>query len=73
MAYDTNKYNINKHGCNVISNPLNPTKCTKFKINHYSPILQGCMSTRSGREMFSNFQIILDSGRSSIIVLGKPT
>ena len=37
-----------KRDCNVLS-IFNPTKHAKYKIRHYSPILQGCMNTHSGR------------------------
>ena len=69
-----NKMNIiisTRHDCNVISNPLGSTKCTKIKMSHYSLILQGCMNTCSGRVKFRDFIILLDSGRSSTIVMGK--
>ena len=50
---------------------LNPTTRKKSKIIHYSPILQGCINTHSRRAKFKNFQIILDSGISSTIVMGN--
>ena len=44
------------------------------RVCHISlPILHVCMNTRSGREEFKNFWIILDSGSSSTIVTGKLT
>ena len=36
-------------------------------------MLKGCMKTRSGRSTFVNFQILLDSGSSSEILMGKLT
>ena len=57
---------------NILTDILNPTKCIKTK-SHYSPILQGCMNTRSGRKLFKNFRILLDSGSSSTIIMGKLT
>ena len=50
-----------------------PKKYAKPKTSNYSPILQGCMNTRSGREKFENFRILLDIGKSSTIVMGKLT
>ena len=50
-----NKINNDKsltHECNLLSNILNPMKRTKSKNSHYSPILQGCMNTLSGKEKF---------------------
>ena len=41
-----------KREWNVLSNFFNPTKCAKSKTSHYSPILQVCMNTRSGRVKF---------------------
>ena len=37
------------------------------------PILQVCMNTHSGRALFRNFRILLDSGISSTIIMGKLT
>ena len=59
--------NINngiKRECNVLSNFLNPIKRAKSKNNHYSPIIQGCINTHSGKAKFKKFKIILDSGSS---------
>ena len=45
-----NKINNDKsitHECNVLSTILNPIKHAKSKDSHSSPILQGCMNTRS--------------------------
>ena len=38
---------------------------------NYSPILHGCISIRKGRTNLKNFWILLDSGWSSEIVMGK--
>ena len=38
-----------------------PKRAKNININ-YSPILQGFMNARKGREFFKNFLIILDSG-----------
>ena len=71
MEKKINKYKSISHKCNVLTNLLNPTKRAKSKYDHYSPILQGCTNTRSGRAKFINFQIILDRGSSSKIVMGN--
>ena len=62
-----------KRECNVLYNFLNPTKFAGTKNIHYSPILQGCMNTRSGREKLKKFRILLDSGSSLTIVMVKLT
>ena len=56
---------------NLLHDILNPSKHTKHLNIHYSPILHGCMNTRKGREYFKRFQILLDSGCSSTIVMGR--
>ena len=38
---------------------------------HYSPILHGCMNTRRGKSKFKHFRILLDSGYSSVILMGR--
>ena len=43
------------------------------KKSQYSPILQGCMSTRSGRKLFRKYRILLDSGIISTIIMGNLT
>ena len=55
--------------CNLLHDILNPPKRTKKLNNKYSPILHVCMNTIKGKEKFKNFQIILDSGCSSTIVM----
>ena len=45
-------------------------KLKKLNI-HYYPIIHGCINTRKGKSNFKNFQIILDSRCSSMIVLGR--
>ena len=73
MENNINNYKSITHEFNVLSNILNPMKRAKSKNNHYSPILQGCMNTRSGRGENRNFWILLDSGSSSTILMGKLT
>ena len=61
---------VNKiYECNLLHDILNPPKHTKLLNSHYSPILNGCMNTRKGRAKFKNFQILLDSGCSSNILM----
>ena len=60
-------YNISK--CNLLQEILNLYKITKNTNRHYSPILNVRMNTRKGREKFKNFQILLDSGCSSTILM----
>ena len=62
-----------KRECDVLYNFINPNKRAKRKNSHYSPILQGCMNARSGKETFKNYQILLESGSSSNIVMGNLT
>ena len=52
---------------------LNPNKCAKSENSHYSPILQGCMNTHSGKAKFKNFRILLNGGISSTILMGNMT
>ena len=56
MSNKINKDKIFTHEWNLLSNILNPMKCAKSKNSHYSPILQGCMNTHSGRENLENFR-----------------
>ena len=57
--------------CNIIYDMINPPKRAKNMNSNYSPILHGFMNTRHGREKFRKFRIILDSGYSSKIVMGR--
>ena len=50
---------------------LNLIKLNKNLNIHYSPVLKGCNNTRKGKSKFNNFRIILDSGCSSTIVMGR--
>ena len=63
------KDKIITHECNILSNILNHIKHAKSKNSHYSPIIQGFTNTHSGRAKCINFPILLDSGRSSKIVM----
>ena len=55
--------------CNLLHDVFNPPKLTKHLNSHYYNILHGRMSTRKGIEKFNSFQILLDSGCSSTIVI----
>ena len=57
--------------CNLLHDIINPPKLTKSLNRHYSPIIHGCMNTRKYKEKFKNFRILLDSGCSSTIVMGR--
>ena len=65
--------NSTKNECDVLPIFLNPTKRAKSKTSNYSPILQGCMNTLSGKAKFIKFRIILDRVSSSTVVMGKLT
>ena len=57
--------------CNLLHDIINhPKRAKSFNI-HDSPILHGCMNTRKGKAKLKNFHIILDSGCSSKIVMGR--
>ena len=74
MLQMANKIDYNKiitHECNILSNLLNSIKRAKSKNSHHSPILKGCMNTRSGRGEFINYMILFYSGRRSTIVMGN--
>ena len=54
---------------NLLHYIINPSKHTKNTNINYYPILHGCMNTRRGKATFKNFQILLDSGCSSTILI----
>ena len=57
--------------CNLLHDISNPPKRAKNLNIHYFSILQVCMNTRGGKAKFKNFHILLDSGYSSTIVMGR--
>ena len=57
--------------CNLLHDIPNHPKRTKTLNIHYSPILPGFTNTRKCIAKFNNFQIILDSGCSSNVVMGR--
>ena len=57
--------------CNLLHDITNHPKRAKNINSHYSPILHGFVNTRKGRAKFKNFQIILDSGCSSTILMRR--
>ena len=57
--------------CNLLHDVLNPPKLNKSLNIHYSHILQGCMNIRKGKAKFKNFRILLDSGCSFKILMGR--
>ena len=72
IANNKNKNKSIVHECNILTDLLNPKKCAKTN-SHYSPILQRFMNTRSGRALFRDFRILLDSRSISTIIMGKLT
>ena len=56
---------------NLLHDILNTPKHTKKSNRHYYHIIKGCMNTRKGKAKFKNFQILLDSGFSPTIVIGR--
>ena len=58
-------------GLYKISHIINPTK--KGKNRHYTPVLLGSVNGRLGKAKYRTIRIIMDSGASSSIVLGKHT
>ena len=57
--------------CNVLHDIINSPKRAKILNNHYSPIIHECMNTIIGKAKFKNFQILLGSGCSSKILMGR--
>ena len=57
--------------CNLLHDILNPPKCTNLINSHYFPIIHICMNTQEVRAKFHNFLILLDSGYSSTIDMGR--
>ena len=58
-----------RQGLNKISHLVNPTK--KGKHSHYIPVISGHMNVRLGKVKFHSLIILLDSGASYSIELGK--
>ena len=57
--------------CNLLYNIINPPKHAKKLNTHCSPIIHGYMNTREGKAEFKNFPVLLDSGCSYMIVIGR--
>ena len=65
-------YKVNKLAeCNLLHDILNPPKLTQKLYIHYSPILQGCINIRTVKGVFKDFQILLDSGCFSTIIMRR--
>ena len=61
---------VNKiYECNLLHGIINPRKRTKNLSIHYSPIIHGFIISRKGRANFNTFQILLESGCISIIII----
>ena len=56
---------------NLLYDINNTPKRAKILSSRYSHILHGCMNTRKGKVKFKNFRILLESGCSSKIVMGR--
>ena len=70
MRIHNNEVN-NISECNLLHDKINPPKRAKYLNRHYYSILHGCMNIRRGKAKFKNFHIILDSGCSSAVVMGR--
>ena len=57
--------------CNLLRDIINRTRIAKNLKSHYSTIMHVCMNTRKGKLKFKNFQILLKSGSSPTIVIGR--
>ena len=57
--------------CNLLHGMINTSKRTKHINIHYSHILHGYMNTKKGIARLNSFQILLDGGCSSTIVMGR--
>ena len=56
---------------NLLHDIINPPKRAKNLNSRYAPILHGCINTRKDKAKFKNFRVLLDSGCSSTIVMGR--
>ena len=56
---------------NLLHDIIIYTKLTGNLNIQYYPILHGCMNTRKGKARFKKFPILLDSGCSSTILIGR--
>ena len=61
----------NIYECSLLHDIINPPKHTKKLNSRYSPILNGCMNTRRGKAKFNKFRIVLDSGCSFTLIMGR--
>ena len=57
--------------CNLLHDIIDPPKPAKTLNIHHSPILHGCINIRKVKAQFKNFQIIIYSGCSSMIVMRR--
>ena len=57
--------------CNLLHDTINTPKCAGKLNSHYSPILHGCMNTKTGIAKLKNICILLSCGCSSTIVIGR--
>ena len=57
--------------CNLPHDTIIPPKRTKLLDGHYYLILHGCMNTIKGKAKFYIFCVLLESGCSYTIVMGR--
>ena len=55
----------------MLTNITKPAKFTKPNNSHFLPNPQSFMTTRRGKWIFTNFRILLKSGSSLKIIMGK--
>ena len=60
---------MNRVECNLLHYIINTPK--HAKKSHYCPILHGFTNTRKGGAKFKNFCVLLESGYSSMVVIGR--
>ena len=73
MENKSNSRQITRYEFNAISKLLGPTKLSKHLNSYYSPIIQGCMNTCTGRSNIRNPQILLYGSISSTIAMVELT
>ena len=62
---------MDKAECNLIYDIINPIKRANKLNSHYSHILHVCMNTRKGKAKFKNLHMLLYSGCTSNILMGR--
>ena len=57
--------------CNFLHDIIHFPKHNKNLNSHYYPILHVCINTRHSRSKVKNFQTLLDSGCSYMVLMGR--